>query len=203
MTSVTKTNKNNQNKENYLIAPAKFNIVLFMIASSMLFAAFISAYIVHKPDAEAKELWTQLQLPVFFTYSAITAVISSITVYLAWKAAKRDELEINRMFLLLTLALGIVFVAFQYLGWRVLVSQGLTFVNAKPEDISASYIWVITVIHALHVLGGIVLLAVTSVQAFRYQVHKKQMTLMSVTHSYWHFVGLLWIYLFLFLYFAR
>jgi cytochrome c oxidase subunit 3 len=99
--------------------------------------------------------------------------------------------------------LGLIFVYFQYMGWQSMVAQGLTFVNAKPEDISASYVWVITVIHALHVLGGIVLLGVTLVKALQFKVHKKQMTLMSVTHTYWHFVGLLWIYLFLFLYFAR
>ena len=84
-----------------------------------------------------------------------------------------------------------------------MVEQGLTFVNARPEDISASYVWVITFLHALHVLGGIVLLTVTLVQAFQLKVHKKRMTWMAVTHTYWHFVGLLWIYLFLFLYFAR
>lgn len=200
MTSAIKSKKN---KENYRIAPAKFNIWLFMIASSMLFAAFVSALIVHKPDAQAKSTWTQFELPVFFTWSAITAVISSVVIYLAWRSAKRDELGTNRAMIALSLLLGLVFVTFQYLGWRELVSQGLTFVNAKPEDISASYVWVITVIHALHVLGGIFLLAFALVRAFQYRIHKKEMTLMSVTHTYWHFVGLLWIYLFLFLYFAR
>ncbi|MCC7299282.1 MAG: cytochrome c oxidase subunit 3 [Bacteroidia bacterium] len=192
-----------QPQETYRVAPAKFNIWLFMIASSMLFAAFVSAYIVHKPDAQAKSLWTLFDLPVFFTYSAITAVISSITLFIAWRAAKSDELGLNKSMLGVTLVLGILFCVFQYLGWQTLISQGLTFVNAKPEDISASYVWVITIIHALHVLGGIVLLAVTLARAIQFKVHKKSMTLMSVTHTYWHFVGLLWIYLFLFLYFAR
>lgn len=189
--------------EQYRIAPAKFNIWLMMIASCMLFAALLSAYIVHKPDAQAKELWTSFELPIYFTYSLITVIISSVTVFLAWFAARKDELGLNKSMLALTLGLGILFCIFQYLGWKTLVSQGLTFVNSKPEDISASYVWVITVIHALHVLGGVILLSVALVQALRFRVHKKQMTLMSVTHTYWHFVGLLWIYLFLFLYFAR
>lgn len=200
MTPVLKPQKA---QEQFKVAPAKFNIWLMMIASCMLFAALISAFIVHKPDAAAKNLWTQFDLPVYFTYSLITAVVSSITVFVAWYAARKDELGLNKAMLALTLGLGIVFCVFQYLGWKTLVSQGLTFVNSRPEDISASYVWVITMIHALHVLGGIALLAVTLVQAIQYKVHKKRMTLMSITHTYWHFVGLLWIYLFLFLYFAR
>ncbi|MBS3916017.1 MAG: cytochrome c oxidase subunit 3 [Bacteroidetes bacterium] len=195
--------KTREPKEQYKIAPAKFNIWLLMVASCMLFAAFVSAYIVHKPDNEAKSIWTKFELPVFFTYSAIVAAISSITIYLAWKAAKRDEIKINRLFLATSLFLGFVFCLLQYLGWKSMIDAGLPFVNAKPQDISASYVWVITAIHLVHVLGGIILLAVTLARSFAYRVHKKSMTLMSVTHTYWHFVGLLWIYLFLFLYFAR
>jgi cytochrome c oxidase subunit 3 len=190
-------------KENYKIAPAKVNIWLFMLASCMFFAAIVSAFIVHKPDAEAKNLWTVFDLPIYFLFSFITALISSGTIYIAYKAAKQDELEINKLFTGITLFLGVLFCVFQVLGWKQLVSVGLTFVNARPQDISASYVWIITVLHALHVLGGIILLTVTLVSEFKFKVHKKQMTLMSVTHTYWHFVGLLWIYLYLFLYFAR
>jgi cytochrome c oxidase subunit III len=200
----TKTRyKMKEQNENYRIAPARFNLWLIMIASCMLFAAFVSAYIVHKPDAEAKQLWTQFELPIWFLYSAILSVLSSLTIFLAFRAAKKDELELNKGFLAVTLVLGITFCLSQYMGWKEMLNQGLAFVNAKPEDISASYVWVLTAIHAVHVLGGIILLTVTLVGAFRFKVHKKEMTLMSVAHTYWHFVGILWIYLYLFLYFAR
>lgn len=193
----------NMKKEKYRIEPAKLNIWLFMLASSMLFAAFVSAFIVHQPDAMAKETWTIFELPVYFMYSVVTVIISSVTMFFAWRAAKNDELSLSKFMTLATLGLGILFGYFQFMGWQQMVSMGLTFVNAKPEDISASYVWVITALHALHVFGGIVLLAVLFIRALQYKVHKKQMTLMSVTHTYWHFVGLLWIYLYLFLYFAR
>lgn len=190
-------------KEKYRIEPAKLNIWLFMLASSMLFAAFVSAFIVHQPDAMAKNTWTIFELPVYFMYSVVTIMISSATMFIAWRAAKNDELSLSKTMTLATLGLGILFGYFQIMGWQQMVSMGLTFVNAKPEDISASYVWVITALHALHVIGGIVLLAVLFIRSLQYKVHKKQMTLMSVTHTYWHFVGLLWIYLYLFLYFAR
>ena len=84
-----------------------------------------------------------------------------------------------------------------------MVRLDLTFVNARPEDISASYVWVITVLHFVHILGGIGLLIGTWIQAIRLNVHKKSMGLMTLTHTYWHFVGVLWIFLYLFLYFAE
>jgi cytochrome c oxidase subunit 3 len=191
------------NKETYRVAPAKLNIWLFMIASCMFFAAFVSAYIVHQPDAQQKSTWTEFDLPIYFLFSAITAAVSSVFIYLAWKSAKEDELGRNKLFLFITLGLGVLFCVFQYLGWLKLVSVGLTLVNSRPEDISASYVWVITIFHVLHVLGGLILLSVTLMRAYQFKVHKKEMTLMSVTHTYWHFVGLLWIYLYLFIYFAR
>lgn len=195
-------NKNNKNGENYRIEPMRFNLVLMMIASSMLFAGLVSAYIVHKPDALAKNTWTQFDLPSQFLVSTILVLLSSVAMVMALRAAKQDELGRNSMFLGATLILGLLFCVFQILGWLDLINRGLPFVNARSEDISASYVWAITFVHALHAVGGIVLVSVAFVKSLRYEIHKKQLTLMKVAHTYWHFVGLLWIYLYLFLYFA-
>jgi len=173
-----------------------------MIASSMLFAGLVSAYIVHKPDALAKNTWTQFDLPSQFLVSTILVLLSSVAMVMALRAAKQDELGRNSMFLGATLILGLLFCVFQILGWLDLINRGLPFVNARSEDISASYVWAITFVHALHAVGGIVLVSVAFVKSLRYEIHKKQLTLMKVAHTYWHFVGLLWIYLYLFLYFA-
>jgi cytochrome c oxidase subunit 3 len=195
--------KTRPHKEQYRVAPAKFNIWLLIVASSMLFAAVVSAFIVHQPDAQAKSLWTEFELPVYFTWSAVISLVSSIVIYIAWDAARKDNLGLNRIMLALSFFLGLMFCGSQYMGWQELIAQNLTFVNPRAEDISASYVWVITALHVLHVLGGIILMAVVFGRAMQFRVHKKEMTLMSVTHTYWHFVGLLWILLFLFLYFAR
>ncbi len=185
------------------VVPAKLNLWLFMLASSMLFAAMVSAFIVHRPDAEGRGAWTAFDLPIFFLYSTVIVVLSSVTAFYAYKSAKNDELSQNKSWLLATTILGTLFCVSQYLGWNQMVRLELTFVNARPEDISASYVWVITVLHFIHILGGIGLLIATWIQAIRLNVHKKSMTLMSITHTYWHFVGLLWIFLYLFLYFAQ
>jgi cytochrome c oxidase subunit III len=185
------------------VVPAKLNLWLFMLASSMLFAATVSAFIVHRPDAEGRGAWTAFDLPIFFLYSTVIVILSSVTAFYAYKSAKNDELSHNKTWLLVTTILGTLFCVSQYLGWQQMVRLELTFVNARPEDISASYVWVITMLHFIHILGGIGLLIATWIQAIRLNVHKKSMTLMSITHTYWHFVGLLWIFLYLFLYFAQ
>ncbi len=186
-----------------MIAPSKLNLWLFMLASCMLFAAFVSAYIVARPDAEAKQLWTSFDLPVYFFYSLLISILSSVSIQMATVAAKKDELSRNKALIAVTLVLSVLFCYSQYLGWSRLVMQDLTFVNSRPEHISASYVWVITVLHFLHILGGIILLAIAQVKSIRLEIHKKQITFMSITNTYWHFVGLLWFILYLFLYFAR
>ena len=196
-------NKKYPKDPSFAVAPSKFNMWLFMLASSMLFAAVVSAFIVHHPDAEKKDAWTAFDLPIYFLYSMFVVVASSITIYYAFKMAKKDEISANKWLNGITLLLGILFCISQYMGWNQLVSLGLTFVNSRPEDISASYVYVITALHVVHVLGGIVLLSICWIQSLRLNVHKKNLTLMSITHTYWHFVGLLWILLYLFLYFAK
>jgi len=71
------------------------------------------------------------------------------------------------------LILGLLFCVFQILGWLDLINRGLPFVNARSEDISASYVWAITFVHALHAVGGIVLVSVAFVKSLRYEIHKK------------------------------
>lgn len=190
-------------KESYPVAPPRFNLWLIMIASSMFFAAIISAYVVVQPDNLVKGTWTLFNLPVYFFYSVIIVALSSLTIYLARRSALKDEISRNRGYLAITLMLGFAFCISQYLGWKALLAMGLTFVNPRPADISASYVWVITAVHIVHVAGGMILLGVALFRSMQYRVHKKEMVLMEVTHTYWHFVGLLWVLLYLFIYFAQ
>ena len=190
-------------KEQYPVAPMNFNVAVFIIASTMLFAALISAYLVHQPDGLSKNTWTVFKLPMAFLVSTIIAFFSSGTIYMAYRAAKKDELKANKVFLILTLFLGMLFCFSQVMGWKALTEMGLTFVNPNPSDISASYVYVMSALHVIHVLGGLVFLAFTIRRAYQFRVHKKSIVLMQVTHTYWHFVGILWFMLYLFIYFAQ
>lgn len=157
-----------------LIAPFKMNLWLFMLASSMLFAAFVSAYIVARPDAEAKQLWTSFDLPIYFFLLIDHKHTEFSNCANGDSSSKKDELARNKGLIAVTLVLSVLFCYSQYLGWSRMVMQDLTFVNARPEHISASYVWVITVLHFIHILGGIILLAVAQVKSFRLEIHKNK-----------------------------
>ncbi len=183
-----------------LIPPAKFTLWLFMLASAMLFAAFVSAFVVHMPDGEAKNMWTSFDLPIYFFYSLIVAVACSVTIQMATNAAKQDELSKNKWMIGATLVLSVLFTVSQYLGWKQLVNMDLTFVNRRPEDISASYVWVITVLHFVHILAGVILLLVALFKSINWKSIKNKSPLcqsQALIGILWEFCGLYCIYFFI------
>jgi cytochrome c oxidase subunit 3 len=83
------------------------------------------------------------------------------------------------------------------------MDMGLFFSNKNPGEISASFVYVISGVHLVHILGGLVLLIVAIVKSSRLEVHKKNLVFINICKTYWHFLGIVWIFLILFLYFAR
>lgn len=206
---------NNTSNENYAVEPKKFSLWVMIVAMIMLFAALTSAYIVRRGEGN----WDVFPLPPQFMYSLVIAVVSSITMQWAYYAAKRDELGQVKTGLLLTFGLGLAFCATQWLGWTELVNNGITFhgENAPSAEYqgtegsfftgsqnpASSFLYAITAMHVLHVLGGIIFLLVMVVQSFKLNIHKKNLLKISMCKTYWHFVGALWIYLYLFLFLNR
>jgi cytochrome c oxidase subunit 3 len=97
----------------------------------------------------------------------------------------------------ITAMLGIVFILFQYLGFKDLQARNIAIVGPKSNS-AASFLFVITFLHMMHVLGGVIALIVFWVKALRSNVGKSSLMSVEVLGTYWHFVGVLWIYLFLF-----
>lgn len=189
-------------KKNYAVNEKYFLIILLMVASVMLFAAFSSAYWVHKTDGLSNNAWLIFKLPVQFWISTIVILVSSIFMQLAYKSAKNDDIQKVPALLTITLALGIFFCISQYLAAKDMYSQGLYFSNKEPSEISASFLYVIAGAHFLHIIGGITLLIVAIVRANRLLIHKKNLVFINICKTYWHFLGILWVYLIIFLYFA-
>jgi cytochrome c oxidase subunit 3 len=136
-------------------------------------------------------------------YSTIIVLLSSASMIWAFRAAKKDDITGIKLGLAATIVLGIAFVISQYMGWLTLSDQGLHFVNPKYGDkVSASFLIAIAAIHLVHILAGIVYLMVMLINAFRFKIHKKSTLQISMCNTYWHFVGFLWVYLYMFLYFA-
>lgn len=178
------------------IDPIRFNLWLAIIASAMFFAALTSAYIVKKAEGN----WNSFPIPEQFIYSTIIVILSSITLQWAYQAAKKDELTQVKAGLLSTLVLGIGFGISQMMGWQVLVDNNLFFAS---DDVSVSFFYAITAFHALHVLGGWIALIRATWKSFKLEIHKKSLRTISLALTYWHFMGVLWIYLYLFLFLNR
>ena len=181
------------------VNPKKFSLWLLLLGILMLFSGLTSAYIVRKGDGN----WFDFELPPIFMYSTIIVLLSSVTMIWAFRAAKRDNITGIKIGLAATIILGIAFVISQYVGWLTLSDQGLHFVNPKYGDkVSASFLIAIAAVHLVHILAGIVYLIVMFINAFRFKIHKKNTLQISMCNTYWHFVGFLWVYLYMFLYFA-
>jgi cytochrome c oxidase subunit 3 len=181
------------------VNPKKFSLWLLLLGILMLFSGLTSAYIVRKGDGN----WFDFELPPIFMYSTIIVLLSSLTMIWAYRAAKRDDITGIKIGLAATIILGTGFVISQYMGWLTLSDQGLHFVNPKYGDrVSASFLIAIAAIHLVHILAGIVYLIVMFINTFRFKIHKKNTLQISMCNTYWHFVGFLWVYLYMFLYFA-
>jgi cytochrome c oxidase subunit 3 len=181
------------------VHPKKFSLWLLLLGILMLFSGLTSAYIVRKGDGN----WFSFELPAVFLYSTGLILLSSITMIYAYRSAKKDEINGVIIGLLFTIILGVAFVISQYFGWLEMSGDGLHFVNPKEGDkVSASFLIAIAAIHLAHILAGLIYLIVMLFRTLNSQVHKKNTLQLSMCNTYWHFIGLLWVYLYFFLYLA-
>ena len=181
--------------EQYSPPPSSSAIWVGIAAICMSFAAFTSALIVRQG---ASNDWRHITLPSILFASTMLLLASSVTLEIARRrvAAFMGGLESQsvsaRLWLYATLGLGLLFVAGQYMAWLQLRSQGL-YLATNPNS---SFFYVFTAMHALHVLGGIAgLLRVIRKLA----LGTLRRSTLNATSIYWHFMGVLWIYLFLLL----
>jgi len=172
--------------------PLKFAMWLFIVTVGMLFAAWTSAYLVKR----AEPGWSEIQIPSIFWINTIIIVSSSFTMFWAQRAARRDRLETVKLALGITTILGIAFLVGQWMAWDRLVQLNEYFVGG---NVSHSFLYVLTGVHGLHILGGVIFLIVVLASTFKYQVHSKNMLQIELCSTFWHFLDVLWLYLFIFL----
>jgi len=166
-----------------------------LAAITMSFAAFTSALVVRQGAASD---WHHLTLPNILFWNTLVLLASSVTLEFSrrqvavFMGGPRTVNLRPARWLYVTALLGVVFVAGQYVAWLQLRSQGL-YLATNPNS---SFFYVLTAIHALHVLGG--LLGLTYVIRKLNRVILRRSTLDSFSY-YWHFMGILWVYLLLLL----
>jgi cytochrome c oxidase subunit III len=174
--------------------PKKFALWLFIVSVMMLFGAWTSAYLVKRGEAG----WSSFELPNQFWVNTVIILISSVTMVWAQRAASKDQLEQTKLALGITTALGVAFLVGQWLAWGKMVEMNYYFAGSGSNS-SSSFIYVLTGFHGLHIISGVVVLLIALIATFRYKVHSRNMLRMELCSTYWHFLGALWLYLFVFL----
>lgn len=171
--------------------PKKFALWLFMVSVVMVFAGLTSAYIVRQAEGN----WLEYDLPAIFYYTSGLVIVSSAFLQFAYFSAKKDNIFNLRLGLIGSVLFGLAFLVGQWYSWVALVDKEVFFVG-NP---AGSFLYVFTGLHAAHLISGVIFLIIVLISTFRYQVHSQSMNVLEMATTYWHFLGGLWLYLFMFL----
>lgn len=170
--------------------PHKFTLWVAIGSILMMFAGLTSAFIVKSNQTN----WVPVVIPKVFWISTAVIIISSLTMQIALRSFKQREMSQYRTLIAVTLLLGVAFIVLQWLGFQDLWAQRITFRGAG----AGQFLYVIFGLHAIHVIGGIIVLIVMFIKAFIGKTKLYSSVPVEVAAIYWHFVDVLWVYLLLF-----
>ena len=173
----------------------KYRIAMWfvLLAVMMTFGGLIGAYIVISTNGVME--WNPFDLPKQVWVSTFLILTSSVTYTIAQKALNADNQPKARNWFLATTVFGGMFIASQLLAWFALVQRGV-YVASNPY---AGFFYILTAVHALHVLGGITALGLIVLQNWRQTdsseelIKRKQIS--NAVSWYWHFMDGLWLVL--------
>lgn len=178
-------------KRPFSVHPKKFAMWLFITSVVMIFASLTSAYIVRQAEGN----WLIFELPNVLWVNSGIMIVSSVFMHWAYLSAKKDNLNNVKVAISGATILGIAFLIGQLMAWGDLVSSNV-FLVGNP---SGSFVYLLTGLHGIHLIGGIVFLLIVLLSTFKFKVHSKNMAQIEMCTTYWHFLGGLWLYLFIFL----
>jgi cytochrome c oxidase subunit III len=177
----------------------KLLLLFAMLSMTMMFGGLTSAFVVSKARVD----WLKdFQMPNSFFISTLVIIGCSITFHFAKKAIQNDNRSQTTSMLLATLGLGITFVVFQFVGFGQLVEMGYFFTGSK-SNITTTFLYVVAFLHLLHLAGGLISLLIVIYNHFKQKYNSTQTLGIELGAMYWHFLDILWVYLFLFLYFFK
>jgi cytochrome c oxidase subunit 3 len=181
--------------QEYSPPPSSTAIWVVLFAVMMMFAAFTSALFVRKGSSLD---WQTLTLPSILYFNTLLLIASSVTLEISrrriatYMGSMKSQVESPARWLYVTLFLGLLFVAGQYVAWLQLRAEGI-YLATNP---SSSFFYLLTAAHALHVLGGLGGLIYVIRKLSKSVLRQNQLV---ATARYWHFMGILWLYLLLLL----
>lgn len=175
------------------LKPKKFIVWLFVVSSMIMFGGWTSYYIVF---SASKGKGHGLVLPDLFIYSTAALLVSSLCLFLASRALKSGNAGRQRMLLWATLVLGLLFGYLQVAAWSSLVHTGAFFSN---NNAAISMIYVVSGVHLLHIIAGICFLLNAIIGTYLNISGERRKFRMEIAAIFWHFIDILWIYLYVFL----
>ena len=176
----------------------KMMLLFSLLSITMTFAGLTSAYIVSK----ARPDWLKdFELPDYFIISTLIILASSITMWLAKKNVKKKLVSKTSFWIAITFLLSIFFFLSQFLGFKELINKGYYFTGAQ-STVTTSFLYVLALLHLLHVFAGVIVLIVVFVNNKNKKYNDETLGF-ELAETFWHFLGFLWLYLFVFLYFFR
>ena len=176
----------------------KMMLLFSLLSITMTFAGLTSAYIVSK----ARPDWLKdFELPDYFIISTLIILASSITMWLAKKNVKKKLVSKTSFWIAITFLLSIFFFLSQFLGFQELINKGYYFTGAQ-STVTTSFLYVLALLHLVHVFAGVIVLIVVFVNN-KSKKYNDETLGFELAETFWHFLGFLWLYLFVFLYFFR
>lgn len=182
---------------NNVTPAAKFTLWLFIVTIILLFGGLTSAYIVSRGIDKENQSWQDFELPTVFWYNTLLIVVSSVFLQIGLGAARRGDFARLRTSLLLSMGLGVFFLVAQVLAYSILYRGGIVF--GGPDGITrGNYLFLLSTLHGFHIVAGLIFLGVTTARAYNGKYENEGLTSLENAVTFWHFLGILWVYLFVF-----
>ncbi|MEM0996351.1 MAG: cytochrome c oxidase subunit 3 [Bacteroidota bacterium] len=192
------------NERRYVIHPAKFTLWLFIVSIILFFGGLTSAFIVSKGIEMEKDMWHFFELPNVLWLNTAILVVSSAMIQIGLWGAQKGDLRRARIGLTMASVLGLIFLVGQVIAWQMLDEEGVVW--GKGGSNSGNYMYLLTFVHGLHIVAGLAFIGYVFVklvlQRGKLSFQKGgTISLMAFENAvtFWHFLGLLWLYLFIFL----
>lgn len=184
-------------EKKYVIHPAKFTLWIFIVTIILFFGGLTSAYIVSKGIESEKDMWHFFELPTMLWYNTAVIIVSSIMLQVGLWGARRGDFGRTKTGYGLTFLLGLLFLVGQVVAWTILDEEGVLW-GAGGSN-SGNYLYILTAVHGLHIIAGLIYVGVVLFQMSKGKYKPGKIVGIENCATFWHFLGLLWLYLFIFL----
>ena len=185
------------------VHPQKFGLWLAMASMTMFFAALTSALILKKGDFRS---WENFKLPNVFLLSTVVIVSLSVSMHSALICYRKAKFTAFRWLFFLGFILGIVFLLSQWMGFRALAAMGFPLTG----NIAGQFVYLLAAMHGLHIVIALLVTGLVLIFAVRARkdplfelrniINPKRKLHMELLVTFWHYIDIVWIYLFVFLY---